>query len=314
MSDCVTNKAFLIFNWYPCASAYLTTYILLQSDKGLGAAELTCRLCDKRLGSSSALLRHLRLQHSADTPPGVECSPTPCAPCTVCRCGRDRAASSPPERTSPASGGTDEQSGSVTGHTAEDRTVCRPAPSAANQTPVQDQLACAACPERFASAAQRRLHQRREHPLPLPHVCRLCGKRFPSPSKLRIHENSHAGAKPHVCEVCGRRYHSAQKLHVHARSHTGERPFVCHMCGRTFASAAYLAQHELTHSGRRPHQCNLCGKQFTQRGTMTKHVRNVHSTLAGQSSSEGAARGVTIVTGPPGTGAVPIQKLDTLIS
>ncbi|XP_043242114.1 zinc finger protein 771-like [Amphibalanus amphitrite] len=293
-----------------------------QVERGPYTVDLTCRLCDEQFSSTSALLTHLRVQHGADTPHGLQRATAPCGPCTVCRCGRTAAPT--PESSQPLSRDTvvpDHSSArpDAAGSTAEGTVMaCR---SAADVEPAnaEGSLACSACPQRFTSAAQRRRHQRQAHPLLLIHTCRHCGKRFPSPSKLRIHEDSHAGARPHACEVCGRRYLSAQKLHVHARSHTGERPFVCHMCGRTFASAAYLSQHELTHTGRRPHQCHVCGKQFTQRGTMTKHVRNVHGTLVGQRTDVGAAQGmsgvvtqgVTVMTNLSGAGAGCAQKLGT---
>ena len=181
--------------------------------------------------------------------------------------------------------------------------------AAKKQTP-----ACPHCRMSFESDESVREHVLSKHERERRFGCELCNVRFTRRSALKRHVlQVHRPAESvveNVCDHkdCGKTFTSIAGLSLHKRRvHDGERTIECKECGETFAWSQQLRRHEISRHnkarrfhcaecssppfmtrsdlnahergvhGKRRYECETCHKQFTQKGSLTRHMKTVHS-------------------------------------
>ena len=81
---------------------------------------------------------------------------------------------------------------------------------------------------------------------------------------------------PINCRQCLTSFHDHFSLNAHMFDvHGRNSPFHCQVCGKAYQTSTGLNLHMATHSGK-SHVCPICDKKFTQKGTIVRHLRQVH--------------------------------------
>ncbi|GAB0092648.1 hypothetical protein DMENIID0001_076580 [Sergentomyia squamirostris] len=140
---------------------------------------------------------------------------------------------------------------------------------------------CSQCPQKFATANERRNHQGKDHPKI--HTCEFCGKELRSSFSYRLHIVSHTKEKTFKCKQCGEMFHYPNLLVVHRRvAHgTGDperlyRPFRCEPCGKAYVYKYALTEHiNFVHKDQKV-ICDLCGYAYGTKARLRRHFKRVH--------------------------------------
>ena len=56
----------------------------------------------------------------------------------------------------------------------------------------------------------------------------------------------------------------------------GKKMFMCRHCGKGFSLRNNAVRHEKTHQNTKPYSCEFCPKVFTEKGSVKKHMLNIH--------------------------------------
>eukprot|EP00116_Pleurobrachia_bachei_P002316 sb/3462578/ len=72
---------------------------------------------------------------------------------------------------------------------------------------------------------------------------------------------------------------SETELYQHLRDDHPDRKHLCDVCPMAFVTVWQLTQHYLVHSGYKPHKCKECGKSFSSKGTLDRHIYNMHTKI-----------------------------------
>jgi len=99
-------------------------------------------------------------------------------------------------------------------------------------------------------------------------------------------------AQKYCCETCGVRFAWLSNLRRHERKHANESllagsrcHYQCSYCGRVFSRAASLQKHITRHVEpaelQQPlYHCRQCGQRFVWKQSLSRHLRNAHSSLS----------------------------------
>ncbi|XP_034665070.1 zinc finger protein 62 homolog isoform X3 [Drosophila subobscura] len=167
---------------------------------------------------------------------------------------------------------------------------------------------CRYCPERFAYAGKRQLHEGKVHwaaprqkwnrinsapkkRAPTRHFCQLCDKSYISKYALAWHVKSHEDANAFKCQQCDKSYSEPAKLRRHELTHQ-EKPLQCDVCLKGFYQRCKLKDHELIHTGERPHRCEICNVNFRYKTNLKVHA----NTKMHQDNLEKAKNSVQVYT------------------
>ena len=140
-------------------------------------------------------------------------------------------------------------------------------------------------------------------------TCPVCGHTFAKVAWLKTHLATHQSIRDMwMCLKCGHLSRSKGNLkrhavakHDHSREDAVEedKDFVmmrnvdvkamakkkqdkrlaartCGMCGEVFGSRAELTRHVRTHTGEKPFGCEVCPAKFSEKGTLKKHMLQLH--------------------------------------
>ena len=83
-----------------------------------------------------------------------------------------------------------------------------------------------------------------------------------------------------MCTLCGKKLMTQRKLLAHEREHGGTID-TCDICGKGFTMVNALAIHkaQMHKKNANPeeiHCCDKCGKQYGNKGSLDRHIKNVH--------------------------------------
>jgi KRAB domain-containing zinc finger protein len=137
---------------------------------------------------------------------------------------------------------------------------------------------CDICNKRFAKSRNLRqhitIHSKKTF------VCRFqdCGKQFKQLQHLKLHIRKHTGVRPYECKICNKPFKQSANLSYHIRIHSKE-TFVCIFrdCGKQFSLLRNMRNHIRTHTGERPYECAVCKKRFTVSGSLSRHMKRLHT-------------------------------------
>ena len=144
--------------------------------------------------------------------------------------------------------------------------------------PVNTELSCAMCSQRFTSERSLQLHNRRVHGTEVARrlqeisKCQICNEEFASVMLFNAHLKIH----PLECGQCGKYFYRKPNFKLHMKRHLGIKPFPCTVCDKAFLTKQKLDEHMNGHTGNAPVKCNLCNESFRRYSNLTQHKNRHH--------------------------------------
>ncbi|XP_063705507.1 zinc finger protein 184-like [Culicoides brevitarsis] len=129
-----------------------------------------------------------------------------------------------------------------------------------------------------------KIHMLRVHfPDEMHFVCKICQKRCSTSSELKLHVDKYHGESKQakaVCGICNVGFPTGTKLHAHMIAEHSEGDRVpCDLCSATFKTMSNLKMHKKLHNDpEEVHECPICSKTFRISYSLTKHIKEAHST------------------------------------
>ncbi|XP_065056192.1 uncharacterized protein LOC135684528 isoform X1 [Rhopilema esculentum] len=163
---------------------------------------------------------------------------------------------------------------------------------------------CNRCGAQFRHDSTLTMHIRTRHDHLKPFSCEGCGKNFGRMSHLRKHQRNVCGkGTPRYnlfsCKFCDEEFNRKSDLRQHFLNceKKPEKPdkdvlaptiYSCDHCGKEFSRNYDFKRHQLSHTDEKPYPCSHCAKNFKEKSSLYKHVKRMHSSLAGESFIDGS--------------------------
>lgn len=97
-------------------------------------------------------------------------------------------------------------------------------------------------------------------------------------SKFQARKKLDPSQMRYFCSRCDEGFRFPYQLTRHTEvKHEGKYPYSCEVCGKSFDRISSKRDHLLVHSDDRPFECMVCHKKFKMKGSLQKHMRDIHT-------------------------------------